>query len=96
MQDGFCAPKKIAVRPAALCKRYVIDGEALEDALGVLLEPTVPRLDIAHCFTKILVIGDRDMHRIDIAQAHLAKDLLGPVGILQRVDAGRGPCGILP
>ena len=27
------------------------------------------------------------MHRIDAALAHLAKDLLGPVGVLQGVDA---------
>jgi len=66
--------------------------EALKDQVGEGVEPAVPRFDIQHRFAEGLVIGDGDMHRVHPARAHLAKDFLGPVGILQTVDkihAGR-------
>ena len=66
---------------------YVLGGKALKDQVGEAFEPAIPAFDIQHRLAKSLVIGDGHMHRIDTARAHLAENLLRPVGILQRVDA---------
>ena len=58
---------------------------AVKDQVGILFEPAVPAFDIEDRFAEILVIGDGDMHRVHAALAHLAKDLFGPIGILQAV-----------
>ena len=72
-------------------KAHVVAGQPVEDEVGVLFEAAVPRLDVQDGFVEILVVGDGDMNRVDAALAHLAEDLLGPVGVLQAVDAV-GPC----
>ncbi len=89
MQDGFCEPKKIAVRPVSRASVHVGGRAALKDQFGKPLEPPVPALDVQNRLAKGLVIGDRDVNRIDAALAHLAKDLFRPVGILQPVDQWR-------
>ena len=65
---------------------HVTGPLAVKDQVGILLEPAVPAFHVQHGFTKGLVIGDGDMHRVHPALAHLAEDLFRPVGILQCVD----------
>src|SRR6056297_3195076 len=65
---------------------YIICPFPLEDQIGELFEPAVPLFDIEYGFPKSLVVRDSDMHRVNSTFAHLAKDLLGPVGVLQAVN----------
>ena len=51
---------------------------------------SIPLFDIGYSFAKIFVIGDRHVHRVYLAVAHLAEDFFRPVGILQRVDSVAG------
>ena len=88
-EDDGGAPR--LPRPA-----HILPGAALNDQIGIALEPAVPLLHVQDRLAKGFVIGDGHMHRIDTALAHLAKDGLRPIGVLQAVDAmgaghGRSP-----
>ena len=69
----------------SISRNAQIHGAAVEDQVRMLLEPTVPLLDVEDGFTEIFMIGDGDMDRVHAALAHLAEDTLRPVGVLQIV-----------
>jgi hypothetical protein len=62
----------------------------LHDEIGIGLEPAVPRLEVQHRLSKILVIGDGHVDRSNTAFAHLPEYLFRPVGILQPINAQGG------
>jgi len=70
----------------------VIGPATLKNQVGVSFEPAVPALDIVDGFPKILVVGDGYVNGIHTAFAHLAKNPLRPIRILQTVDPVGGPC----
>ena len=75
-------------RAVARASRVDVGGRPpRQDQVRVPDEALVPRLDVRHRLAKALVVGDRRVHGVDPALAHLPEHLLRPVRVLQAVDA---------
>ena len=75
--------------PLGLRAAHAVGAGALEDQVGMILEPAVPAFEVQHHFAERLVIGDCHMHGVHPALAHLRKDAGGEIGVLQVVDERR-------